>query len=88
MSSFSKLGSLEPSLRKYKRWFLIKGTCKKHIRSENSAQTKDKCVCNKVQMAGFISFMFSTELPYIKAPRVSRFYKTQSNRPAQRALVN
>lgn len=57
--------------------FSLKEPAKKHIGSENSAQTKDKCVCNKVQMAGLISFMFSTELPYIKVPRVSRFYKTQ-----------
>lgn len=64
-------------ITEYKRWFLIKRTCKKHIRSENSTQPKDKCVCNKVQMAGFVSFMFSKELPYIKTLRVSQLYKTR-----------
>lgn len=78
MPSFNKLISLSQSLlQNYKRWFLIKRTCKKHISNENSTQTKDKCVRNKVQMAGFISFMFSKGLPYIKTLRVSQLYKTR-----------
>lgn len=42
-----------------------KNMCK-HIRSKNGTQTRDKCVGNKKEMAGFISFIFLKELSWIK----------------------